>query len=302
MRVSCAVTLLVGLVASGTACRDISKDNAAQLQAVEQAREKQLEQRLAKADTDPKHAEPLAMWMMPPELREISGLALTSDGRLLTHDDEVGRIYEIDPRRGVILKRFMLGDTPVRADFESIAVGAGSVYLLASNGVLYEFKEGADGAHVPYSIHDLKLGHECEFEGMAYQADSASLLLPCKRAAKKSLHDQLVIYRWRLQGPDSTRLSMFTIPLAQVVGANGWKGFHASDMTIDPTTGNYVLISHLELGLVEITPAGQVVRSGPLPGKHHQPEGVAITRDGMLIVSDEGSKKPAAITLYRWRP
>lgn len=302
MRMSCAVTLLVGLVASGAACRDISKDNAAQLQAVEQAREKQLEQRLAKADTDPKHAEPLAMWMMPPELREISGLALTSDGRLLTHDDEVGRIYEIDPRRGVILKRFMLGDTPVRADFESIAVGAGSVYLLASNGVLYEFKEGADGAHVPYSIHDLKLGHECEFEGMAYQTDSASLLLPCKRAAKKSLHDQLVIYRWRLQGPDSTRLSMFTIPLAQVVGSNGWKGFHTSDMALDPTTGNYVLISHLELGLVEITPAGQVVRSGPLPGTHHQPEGVAITRDGMLIVSDEGSKKPAAITLYRWRP
>ncbi len=301
MRGTCAITLLVGLAASGAACRDTSKTDAAQPEAVEQAREKRLEKRLAQADAGSRHAEALAIWMMPAELREISGLALTSDGRLLTHDDEVARVYEIDPRRGVILKRFMLGDTPVRADFESIAVGAGSVYLLASDGVLYEFKEGADGAHVPYSVHDLKLGHECEFESMAYEADSASLLLPCKKAAKKSLHDQLVFYRWRLQGPDSARLSMFTIPLAQVVGSNGWKGFHASDMTIDPTTRNYVLISHLEMGLVVVTPAGQVVRSGPLPGQHHQPEGVAITRDGILIVSDEGSKNPAAITLYRWR-
>jgi uncharacterized protein YjiK len=95
---------------------------------------------------------------------------------------------------------------------------------------------------------------------------------------------------------------MMTIPLAEVIGSNDWKGFHPSDMTIDPTTGNYVIISSHEKGLVEITPAGLVDRAEPLPGKHQQPEGVAITKDNLLIVSDEGSKKPAAITLYRWRP
>ncbi len=73
-------------------------------------------------------------------------------------------------------------------------------------------------------------------------------------------------------------------------------------MTIDPATGNYVLISSHEKGLVEITPAGLVDRSETLPGEHNQPEGVAITKDSILILSDEGSKKPASITLYRWRP
>jgi hypothetical protein len=29
---------------------------------------------------------------------------------------------------------------------------------------------------------------------------------------------------------------------------------------------------------------------------------VAVTRDNILIVSDEATQKPAAITLYRWRP
>lgn len=297
------IILLATLVAGGSACRDSSKADAAHLKSVERAREKQFESRLAKADSDPTHANAAAMWLMPAELKEISGLALTSDGRLLTHDDEIGKIYEIDPRAGVILKRFTLGDTPVRADFESIAIGGGSVYLLASNGVLYEFKEGGDNANVAYSVHDLKLGHECEFESMVYEPDSTSLLLACKKTMNKKLRDNLVFYRWHLQGPDSTRLTTFSIPMAQVIGSNAWKGFHASDMTIDPTTGNYVLISHIEFGLVEITPAGQVVRSGPIPGKHHQPEGVSITRDGVLIVSDEGGKQePAMITLYKWRP
>jgi hypothetical protein len=49
-------------------------------------------------------------------------------------------------------------------------------------------------------------------------------------------------------------------------------------------------------------PDGEVVRSEPLPGDHRQPEGVAVTKDSLLMVSDESNVKPAAITLYRWRP
>jgi len=45
-----------------------------------------------------------------------------------------------------------------------------------------------------------------------------------------------------------------------------------------------------------------VVRSEPLPGNHHQAEGVAVTKDSLLIISDEATSKPAAITVYRWRP
>jgi uncharacterized protein YjiK len=63
-----------------------------------------------------------------------------------------------------------------------------------------------------------------------------------------------------------------------------------------------VLIGSQEKGIVEITPGGEVVRSEPLPRGHKQAEGVAITPDGILIVSDEATTKPAAMTLYRWRP
>jgi len=76
-----------------------------------------------------------------------------------------------------------------------------------------------------------------------------------------------------------------------------------SDVTIDPATGNYVMItSHPDKAIIEVTPGGQLVRSEPLPGDHNQPEGVAITKDSILMVSDEATSKPAAITLYRWHP
>lgn len=293
--------LLLGALTGGIACRDTPEANASQMQAIERAREQRLERRLAKADADPKRYERLAMWIMPRELQEISGLALTADARLLAHGDEVGKVYVIDPRRGVVLSRFTLGSGPT-GDFEGITVAGSDIYMIASNGTLYQFREGKDGASVRYAVHDLRLGHECEFEGVAFEPDSAWLVMPCKQSTKKKHHGQLVIYRWRLQGPLSARLSLLTIPMEQVIGSNDWKGVHPSDITIDPETGNYVMISSQEEALIEITPAGQVERSEPLPGKHHQPEGVAITTDNILIVSDEATKKPAAITLYRWRP
>jgi len=296
-----AVMLLL-TVAAATSCRQ--QADAARDQATEVAtREHQLVGRLAKADADPKKTEPVAMWIMPDELKEISGLALTPDGNVLAHDDEIGRVYVIDPRGGVIVKRFNLGESPPHGDFESITVAGSDIYLLQSNGKLYEFQEGADGENVPYSIRNTGLGKDCEFESMVYEADSDWLVMPCKNVKNKSLKDQIVIYRWKRQGPDSSRVSMITVPEAQAIGSNGWKHLKPSDVTIDPATGNYVMItSHPDKAIVEITRSGQLVRSEPLPEGHNQPEGVAITRDSILMVSDEATNKPAAITLYRWHP
>jgi len=295
------VLLLLSLLAPTVGCRKTREAQAAELRQLERSRTQSLQKRLAKADANPDKAAPVAMWYLPSELKEISGLALTKDGHVLTHDDNIARIFEIDPKSGIVDNEFTVG-VGVQGDFESIAVAKDEIFLLNSTGMLYRFRKGTTGAGVPFTFVDLGLGHQCEFESMAYEADSDWLVMPCKGSTPKKLKDYLVIYRWRLQGPDSSRLSMMTVPLAEITARTGWKGFHPSDMTIDPETGNYVIISSHEKGLVEMTPAGVVERAGPIPGDHGQPEGVAITPDRILIISDEASKKPASITLYRWRP
>lgn len=243
----------------------------------------------------------LAKWILPREMGEISGLALTSDGRLLAHGDETGRVYVIDPRRGALLKRFSIGSAvDARADFEGITTMEGRIVMVASDGMLYEFSEGEDGERVGFLLHDTRLGHECEFEGIAFDSARGILVLPCKRVGARKLRDHLVLYRWQLGGSRDSILAPLTIPLRTVIGSNPWKGLHPSDITVDPATGNYLLIAAQEKALIEITPSGEFVRAVSLPGKHAQAEAVALTPDGILIVGDEATNRSASLTLYRW--
>ncbi len=293
---------LVAFALPGIAgCREASGAKAAQARAVGVARKQQLARRIAQSDADPAKWLPVAEWLMPAELREISGLAPTSRGTVLTHDDNIGRVYEIDPKTGILLKAFSLEGTP-KGDFEAITIAGNDIYLLQSKGKIYKFKEGADGAQVPYTIHDTGLRKECEFESMTYEADSSRLVLACKRFIAKKAPKELLIYRVPLPLGDPSAMTTISVSIEDVIGANKWKNFHPSDMNIDPFTKNYVIVASHEKGLVVVTPDGEVVRSIPLPGDHRQPEGVAITPDSILMVSDEANVKPAAITLYRWRP
>ena len=288
-----SITLLGG-------CRDTPKARASQLRGVTSTRRQELYRRLAKVDASIDKSAPVAQWIMPAQLREISGLALTSRGTVLTHDDNAGRVYEIDPRTGVLLKAFSLNGNQ-KEDFEAITIAGDDIYLMASDGKLFRFREGADGQQVQFQMFDTGLKNDCEFESLVYESDSTRLLMACKRTVDKQASKDLLIYRLPLP-LNRAKITLMRVPLQEVAGPNKWKSFRPSDMTIDPNTGNYVIISSHEMGIVVLTPDGEVVRSELLPGEHRQPEGVAITRDSILMVSDESNVKPAAITLYRWRP
>jgi DNA-binding beta-propeller fold protein YncE len=295
-----AVVAVVAVLAAGSGCRRDDRD-VTEAQAADLAnREQRLAARLANIAADSSPGAPLARWVLPLELREISGLAITAEGNLLAHNDEQARVFVIDPRRGVVTKQFDVGRSGLRGDFEGIAVSGADIYLLNSNGEILRFREGKDGDEVPYTELDTRLGNECEFEGIALDATSGLLLLPCKTVAKKGPRGQLVIYRWDPRRGSSQQASMLNIPIAQVAAGNPWRTLHPSDMAIDPVTRNYVLIAAQEKAFVEITPAGAVVRAGLLPEPSQQAEGVAITKDGVVIIADEGNDRAATLTLYRW--
>jgi uncharacterized protein YjiK len=295
-----ALLLLVSAAPLLGGCRETPRARAAQLQSITATRREEVARRLAKVDSSADKTAPIAEWIMPPQLREISGLALTSRGTVLTHDDNAGRIYEIDPKTGVMLKGFsLLGNQ--KEDFEAITIAGDDIYLMASDGKLFRFREGADGQQVQFQMFDTGLGKECEFESMVYESDSTRLLMACKRFLDKKAPKELLIYRLPLPLNRATITAM-NVPIKDVIGDNKWKNFRPSDIAIDPNTKNYVIISSKEKGLVVLNPDGEVLRSGPLPGDHRQAEGVAITRDSILMISDESNVKPAAITLYRWRP
>ena len=124
------VAQMAGLLAAGSACGSSgARDKTAPFDTTELARrDQQLTKALAHPDSESADA-PLARWVLPSHLREISGLALTADGRLLAHGDERGHVFEVDYRRGVVVKEFTLGTdkAAVKGDFEAITVAGDAV-------------------------------------------------------------------------------------------------------------------------------------------------------------------------------
>jgi len=303
MRTFLLAAAMIVLLQAGSGCRksgESASDATMNDSTALEARVTRLTAALANADSESARGKPVARWLLPPELAEISGLALTPDGRLFAHNDETARITELDYRRGTVIKQFFVGKIGWRGDFEGLAYAEDRFFLLESTGNLYEFREGAEGEQVDYAAHDTRLGKECEFESIAYDSTANALVLACKKGGAKRSKDMLLLYRYSLGDSGEAELSEIMVPYSEAIGKNGWKELHPSDITVDPSTGNYVLVAAQEKALVALTPAGAVVFSRPLGGRHPQSEGIAITRDGILIIADESVGAAASITLYRW--
>src|SRR5262245_6710053 len=140
----------------------------------------------------------LTQWELPKKLREISGLAMTPDGRLLAHGDELGVVYQIDYDNGELIKAFALGDPTARDDFEGIAVQSNVVYLVTSHDKIYRAPEGRNGERVAYDVFDTGLWEQCEIEGLALDLRGQDLLLACKEPHKQAKAGVRMIFRWSI--------------------------------------------------------------------------------------------------------
>ncbi len=247
-------------------------------------------------------APPADRWDLPKALREISGLAVDSAGRIFAHDDEQAIIYQLDPATHRVVKRFSFGLPAVRGDFEAIAVVGRQVILTTSNGVLYAGREGRDGESVPYVTQSTGIGRACEVEGMSYEAPGHALLFACKEPRTPALVGHLAVLRWSLDRKALDPRPWIFVRLSAITGELKGQGFHPSELLRVPGNGHYLVLSGREHAIAEITSAGNVVAVARLRrADHRQAEGLAFAPDGSLLISDEGAGRRGAVTVYRRR-
>ena len=238
---------------------------------------------------------------LPGRLREISGLATTSDHRLLAHDDETGVVFEIDHGDGSIVKEFELADRvgPVADDFEGIAVADGRIYLVTSSGRLYESHEGGDGESVLYREYATGVGRDCEIEGLAYDPGGRELMLMCKEARSDDLAGRLAMYRWSIDAKQLSADPPTVVPVADFARRIASNRYNPSGIERHPVSGNYFVVAARQGAIAEVTPTGEVVAAKRFTaGWHRQIEGIAFAADGALIVADEGGSGRAVLTVY----
>lgn len=242
----------------------------------------------------------LKQWKLPKKLNEISGLAVTPDGRLFAHGDEKGIVYQIDYENGSLIKAFSLGDPAVRGDFEGIALVGNVVYLVTSEGKIYRANEGRDGERVAYQAFDTGLASQCEIEGLALDGRGQDLLLACKESRAKALVGISMIYRWSLKEQRVLPQSI-AVDAVAVARRLGKKAFNPSGIDVVGASGHLILVAAHQQAIVETDANGRILAAlrFPLQNRHRQSEGIAITPDGRLLIADEGGDGRARLGVYR---
>ena len=236
---------------------------------------------------------------LPRALREVSGLAVTTDGRVFGHGDERGIIFQVDHQSGTIVKWFALGSPAVFDDLEGLAVVDERLFLVTSRGRLYETREGENGVAMPYTSFDTGFGAQCELEGLAYEPSDRSLIIGCKRPYDPALRGLVTLFRWSIDRRAPSTPSRISIPVGEIVRGTEVKGFHPSAVEREPRTGHYVVVAGPQHVIAELTPAGGVVATRVLSGRaHQQPEGVTFLGDSAVLIADEGGTGRGRLTMY----
>jgi uncharacterized protein YjiK len=250
---------------------------------------------------------------LPKKLQELSGLAMTNDGRLFGHNDEKAIIYQISLDDGSIIKSFSLGEKTLKKDFEGIAIVDDLFYLVTSSGELYEFEEGENDSSVPYEKYKTKLSSKNDVEGLCYDPATESLLLACKGDPGKNLKGNRAVYSFSLTKKKLEKNPRFVISIKDVKKMNesdftqklsdffmiNEGSFAPSGIERHPERESFFIVSFHGRMIVEISSQGDIIKTILLDKKHHnQPEGITFSKNFSLIIGDEGGSDRAKITRY----
>ncbi|MEM1096307.1 MAG: SdiA-regulated domain-containing protein [Bacteroidota bacterium] len=250
------------------------------------------------------------------ELFEVSGLTVIDLNTLAAVQDEKGRIYFLDAQTGAIRSEIKFAD---RGDYEGIERVGDKLWVLESDGDLYEIKDW-DTDDVDTDKHENALKSKHDTEGLAYDPINDRLLIACKEFSVKGEKEKKAIYAFDLRTESLMEPPLFLIDKAEVQtklnastarerindrirsflsSAVDLSGFKPSALARHPLTGDWYLLSSVRKMLVVLNPAGAVTTVQSLPSSvFAQPEGIAFMPDGTLFISNEGLDGPPTLLRF----
>lgn len=252
------------------------------------------------------------LYIVPQNLKEISGISFVSDSMVVAIEDEKGILYFFDLGKEAIVKTHEFVE---EGDFEDVAVVDNTVYVINSKGHIIEIVNFMT-APQPAKTYNTPLKTKNNVEGLAYDKDNNRLLVAVK---DEGLHDDVNkdIYAFDLKTKQLDTSAVYSIKLNEIEAF--YKGdkleetskeflkafgnqklnqvFRTSALSIHPTTKEIYVLSSLNNMIAVLSPStGKIQRIIELHGPdYNQPEGLAFTKDGTLYVSNESNGKIANI-------
>lgn len=266
-----------------------------------------------KKESDPKdsgfampyhlHA-PEAVLQLPVLLREISGLAFSTDGKhLLAVNDEQGSVFYLNPQTGAIERTRDFGNT---GDYEGIEAVGNDVYVVKSNGTIIRILESGEAETWPTSLDS-----DYDVEGLCYDSTQHRLLLACKGKAGKgsAFEGKKALYGFDLKTKTLADTPAFLLDKSELLrlkgGATGFlarlleffnadhaaSAFGPSGLAVNPLDSNLYIVASVGKTLAVVHPDGRLLHAERLDtDMFPQPEGLCFDREGNLYIASEGKK------------
>lgn len=236
---------------------------------------------------------------LPKKLREASGLALTSGGRLVTHNDELGVVYVLDSADARVLGSISLGHFTPEDDFEGIAVKQDTIFLVTSNGNIFRFRMAPLGSRVAFGVLKTPLTSANNVEGLEYDPETDCLLLACKgkagisRREREQWKEYRAVYAFSLAEGRLLPEPRFLIAVKEVGGR-----FNPSGIARHPLSGTFFVLAAEGSRLLELSPSGELLGSQEIRAKENpNPEGIAFLSDGTLVLVNDADTEQS-MTFY----
>jgi uncharacterized protein YjiK len=226
------------------------------------------------------------------ELNEISGITYyPKDTGIFAISDETGYLYKIFPNKKVPLQKWKFGS---KHDYEDLQRIDSTFYILASNGDIVSIKFSKNA---PMQVSNFKKNdkEKNEFETLYFDSTINKLVLICKDCKKDkketvSTHAFDVTNNTYGNGPYTINVNTIN----KEANVKEMK-FKPSAAAVNPITNELFIVSSVNKMLVIADKNGNAKSVYNLrPSIYKQPEGIAFTPKGDLIISNEFAKDGTA--------
>lgn len=235
-------------------------------------------------------------WDMPDYLKEISGLAYMDADRFACVQDEAGTIFVYNTATSSVEKEISFA---TRGDYEGLAVVDQSVWVVRSDGHLFEVRNINSQRPVIYD-YSTPLTAKQNVEGLCYDKNNNRLLLAIKDEEPGNVNYKGV-YSFDLAKKEMAEAPVFKLDLTDKLltddaGKKKKAVVNPSDIAINPVTGNIYITDGTKSKLLITDPKGNIKSYYQLNSSEFvQPEGIAFKPDGELFISNEGNKQAGNI-------
>lgn len=259
---------------------------------------------------------PQKIYILPAVLHEISGITAINSSTLACIQDENGVIFLYNITNEKIIRQIYFS---YEGDYEGITSVNNTLYILRSDGVIFEVKdfESEKLSRATY-VSGVPGGDN---EGLCYNPLNKRLLLGPKApySKKGDEKDKRYIYGFDTGSKKLIQDPVLIIDLDDIenfarqnnlkVPVKNKKGdkkepdikFRISALGIHPLTNKLYIISGMERLLFVFDNKGRIDFIKWLdPDIFPQPEGITFLKNGDMLISNEGQNKSATLVRFRY--